>query len=262
MKATDEPRPKSYRNVVLKFALEQYGTEPEYPWMRLPDYAVIRHTDNKKWYAIVMDVPRNKLGLNGNDLIDILNIKCDPIMNGSLQMQEGFLPAYHMHKGNWITVLLDGSVDKEMIFSLLDMSFAMTGSRNARKKKLGGNRDWIVPLNPKYYDIEAVFAKSENNTIIWKQSNNIAAGDIVYLYVAAPFSAIRYKCKAVEVHIPYHYEDGNVSMSHVMRIQLLERYDKEPIGFDMLKEHGVYAVRRPRSIPQNLIRKIEALYHE
>jgi predicted DNA-binding protein (MmcQ/YjbR family) len=46
-----------------------------------------------------------------------------------------------MNKENWITVLLDGSVDKEMIFSLLDMSFTMTGSRSTGKKKLGGNRD-------------------------------------------------------------------------------------------------------------------------
>jgi predicted DNA-binding protein (MmcQ/YjbR family) len=142
MKATDEQKPKSHRNAVLKFALKQYGTEPEYLWIALPNYAVLRHTDNKKWYAIVMDVPRNRLGLDGNDLIDILNIKCDPFLNGSLRMAKGFLPAYHMNKENWITVLLDGSVDKKMIFSLLDMSFTMTGSRRAGKEKLGGNRDW------------------------------------------------------------------------------------------------------------------------
>nr|WP_314464406.1 MmcQ/YjbR family DNA-binding protein [uncultured Clostridium sp.] len=261
MKSIEDPKSKSYRNSILKFALDQYGTEPEYPWMLLPNYAVLRHTDNKKWYALIMDIPRNRLGLDGNDLIDILNIKCDPIMNGSLRMQEGFLPAYHMHKGNWITILLDGSVDKEMVFSLLDMSFTMTGSRNAGKEKPGGNKDWIIPVNPKYFDIEAAFTKSENDTIIWKQSNHITVGDIIYLYVAAPVSAIRYKCKAVEVNIPYHYADDNVSMSRVMEIQLLKRYDKEPIGFNMLKEHGVISVRGPRSIPLSLIREIEALYH-
>ncbi|MDR2742298.1 MAG: MmcQ/YjbR family DNA-binding protein [Treponema sp.] len=240
---------KPYRNAVLKFALKQYGTEPEYLWIALPNYAVLRHTDNKKWYAIVMAVPRNRLGMNGNDLIDLLNIKCDPYLNGSLRMAEGFLPAYHMNKENWITVLLDGSVDKKIIFSLLDMSFTMTGSRSAGKEKPGGNRDWIVPVNPKYYDIEFAFTKSENDTIIWKQSNSIAVGDIVYLYVAAPVSAIRYKCKTVEVNIPYHYEDSNVSMSRVMRIQLLERYDK-------VENAGVPGtVRRPGAAPMRLHKK-------
>ena len=61
----------------------------------------------------------------------------------------------------------------------------------------------------------------------------------MYLYVASPVSAIRYQCRAVEVDIPCQYADENVRMSRVMRLQLLRRYDKEPVSFELLKAHGV-----------------------
>ena len=35
-----------------------FGVEPEYPWPDEPGYAVLRHPDNRKWFAVVMDVPR------------------------------------------------------------------------------------------------------------------------------------------------------------------------------------------------------------
>lgn len=248
---------KSYRDDILKYALEKYETIPDYPWMSLPGYAVLRHKDNKKWYGIIMNVPRHKLGLSGEEIIDILNIKCDPILKGSLQMQEGFLPAYHIHRGNWITILLDGTVDKGMIFNLLEMSFDLTSSKKRKKAIRSGNTEWIVPANPKYFDLEKAF--SESNTILWKQSNNIMVGDIIYIYVAAPCSAILYKCRAEEVGIPYDYNDGKVSMRHVMKISLQYRFDQKQLNLDTLKEYGVYAVRGPRSVPNRLSRKIQKL---
>lgn len=251
----------SYRSRVLKIAAERYHTEPEHLWAKYPGYEVLRHTDNKKWYAVIMDVSRNKLGLDGVEYVDILDIKADPVMAGSFLDGEGILPGYHMHKGSWITVLLDGTVPMNTIELLLDMSFELT---NGKKKKTSvlRNTEWIVPANPKFYDIEAALDESEDGTFIWKQSNNICVGDKVYLYVAAPISAIRYKCKAVEVDIPYDYSDENINMSKAMRLQLLERYDETEISFAMLKEHGVGAVRGPRSMPDGLKHKIEELYHE
>jgi len=120
---------KTYRKDILKFALERYGTQPEYPWFPLPNYAVLRHPDNRKWYGIIMDVPRGKLGLSENGTIDILDIKCDPLLIGSLRIEPGFLPAYHMHRENWITVLLDGSVGTDTVFSLLEMSYNLTAPK-------------------------------------------------------------------------------------------------------------------------------------
>ena len=251
----------SYRDDILMYAAEQYGTEPEYLWMKYPEYAVLRHADNKKWYAILMNVEREKLGLSGEGAVDILDIKCEPIMGASLLFEKGFLPAYHMNKGNWITVLLDGTVDKETIFSLLTLSFDMTSNRKAeRSGGRSGVTEWLVPANPKYYDVEKAFAESD--TILWKQSNSIAVGDIVYLYMAAPISAIRYKCKAVEVGIPCDYNDGTLTMTRMMKIRLLHRFEDGELNLETLREYGVHAVRGPRGVPNRLHYKIQELCTE
>ena len=258
MKKTTSKRTESYRADVLHFAAEKYGTQADYPWGSLPNYAVLRHADNKKWYGLIMDVPRKRLGLSGDEIVDILDIKCDPILSGSLRMNDGFLPSYHMNHDSWITILLDGTVDKETIFSLLDMSFERTASRQKKKRSGDGiQKAWIVPANPKYYDLGKAF--SESDEILWKQSNHIAAGDLVYLYVTAPVSAILYQCQALEVEIPYEYDNGKIRMHRAMRLKRLAQYDPSWMPLDKLKEHGVFAVRGPRSMPASLMHEIEGI---
>ena len=73
-----------------------------------------------------MKIPRNRLGEYSDRIVDIVNIKCDPIMLGSLLEEKGFYPAYHMNKEHWITICLDGSVDDEKILSLIDISYDLT----------------------------------------------------------------------------------------------------------------------------------------
>lgn len=78
------------RDVILNYALSTYGTEPEYPWESSPDNAVLRNTMSGKWYAIVMRVKRQILGLDGDGFVDVMNVKCDPILVGSLRMKTDF----------------------------------------------------------------------------------------------------------------------------------------------------------------------------
>ena len=61
---------------------KQYGTVPEYLWSKSPDSVVLRHK-NGKWYVVFMTVEKSKLGLEGNDLVDIMDVKCDPKSTGS-----------------------------------------------------------------------------------------------------------------------------------------------------------------------------------
>lgn len=71
----------SLRAELFRYAKEKYHTEPEYPWQRFPDYAVLRHADNRKWYGLVMEIPRSKLGLRDETQTDILNVKLgDPLL--------------------------------------------------------------------------------------------------------------------------------------------------------------------------------------
>ncbi len=122
------------RSDVISYLKEQYNTEPEYLWAKFPSYAVFRHPRGK-WYGVVMNIERNKLGLSGDEMIDVLVTKCDSILRGGLLQEKGYLPAYHMNKEHWITVLLDGSVDKESVEFLLDMAYEKTNVKHARQTK-------------------------------------------------------------------------------------------------------------------------------
>ena len=113
------------RKTIFKYVKEKYNTIPEYPWDHLPDYAVLRHENNEKWYGLIMNVEKKKLDLGGEETIDILDLKCSPELVGSLQKEHGFLPAYHMNKEHWITVILN-TQKKEKILELLDASYELT----------------------------------------------------------------------------------------------------------------------------------------
>ena len=67
------------REELEAYILNHYATLPDYPWADTPRAAVFRHTDNQKWFALLMEVPRDKLGLPGTEMLDIVNFKCDPI---------------------------------------------------------------------------------------------------------------------------------------------------------------------------------------
>jgi hypothetical protein len=108
---------------------ETYGAEAEFLWSKSPDSMVFRHNDNRKWFAAALKVKKSSLGLQGNDAIYVLNLKCGPIILGSFIHEPGFFPAYHMNKENWISAALDGSADDEKIKLLLDISYELTAKK-------------------------------------------------------------------------------------------------------------------------------------
>lgn len=110
------------REEIFEYVKKQYGTIPEYLWSSSPDSAVLRH-HNGKWYAVIMNVERSKLGLDGDDTVEIIDVKCDPEMTGMIIQTYGFLPGYHMNKQHWITILLDGIVGESKILDFLNMSY-------------------------------------------------------------------------------------------------------------------------------------------
>lgn len=117
------------RQELFDWCLQQYGTEPDYPWN--DNNAVLRHLNSKKWYGVVLEVNGRKLGLEEDSIVDVLNAKCDPIMIGSLRLQDGFFPAYHMNKDTWLSILLDCPELDESIKNLLNLSYELT--RNKRR---------------------------------------------------------------------------------------------------------------------------------
>ena len=123
------------RKGLEQLIFDTYSVEPDYPWMDTPESAVFRHAANRKWCALGTTVPKSKLGLPGQQPVDIVNLKCDPILIGSLRAEPGFYPAYHMKKENWITAALDGSASDETLKTLLDMSHQATAPKVRAKQK-------------------------------------------------------------------------------------------------------------------------------
>ncbi|MBQ8954263.1 MAG: MmcQ/YjbR family DNA-binding protein [Clostridia bacterium] len=247
---------KSMREDVFAYIKKKYKTEPEYLWMRFPNYAVFRHEDNQKLFAMVMDVERNRLGLPGSGVVDVLNVKLrDPLLADLLVQQEGYTRGYHIGRGSWVSVLLDGTVPFEDICRWLDESYLATAS-TAQRKKLRPPKEWIIPANPKYYDVQSAFKQADE--INWKQGAGIKAGDTVFMYVAAPVSAVLYKCRVMEIGIPYRLDKGAVHITSLMRIKLLKEYPPDQFTFDALGEtYGIYAVRGPRGIPEKLSKALK-----
>ena len=109
---------------IIRYIKKQYGAEPEFLWASNPDNAAIRYSGNKKWFAaLLLNMPRRKLKLDDGEPVDVINLKCDPLLIGSFLDGKGILPGYHMNKEHWISVLLDGSVGFEEICSLVDISY-------------------------------------------------------------------------------------------------------------------------------------------
>ena len=87
------------REKLFEYVANQYGINPDYPFSTAPTYAVLRHPHNNKWFALVLEM---------------------------LLHQDGYLPAYHMNKEHWISILLDGFIDFDELCQWIDASYSAT----------------------------------------------------------------------------------------------------------------------------------------
>jgi len=106
----------------------EYAAKPEFLWPdRYPGYAVFRHNDNKKWFALVATISSKSLGLKDDKKIDAINLKFDKNQTYDFaETNDHIFPAYHMNKNNWITIWLDGTLPDELIFELIKKSFLLS----------------------------------------------------------------------------------------------------------------------------------------
>jgi len=117
----------------IEYCLDTYGTSPDYPFDEDFEAAVLRHTDNLKWYAIVMRVSRHKFGFDSYEVIDVVNLKLPTDMFGSFGASDGVYPAYHMNKLHWVSVLLPDAPD-DIVQFLANVSFEATKNHRKHKK--------------------------------------------------------------------------------------------------------------------------------
>ena len=114
------------RQELTAYLKETYRCTGEQLFARYPSFQVFRHRENKKWFAVIMDIPQRNLGTGGDQQISVVNLKCDTRLIGSFREEPGIYPGWHMNKAHWLTVALDGTAQNEKIKFLLDMSYELT----------------------------------------------------------------------------------------------------------------------------------------
>ena len=122
---------ETQKDQVIAYIRQQYQIEPEHPWAKYPEYATFKA--NEKWFAVVMCVARKTLQLEGDGEIWVMNVKASPDFLMFASGIPGFLPAYHMNKQYWVTILLDGTVSFDQIQSWLDQSHEMVTDTPAKR---------------------------------------------------------------------------------------------------------------------------------
>ena len=235
----------SQANRISQIIYNEFGDVPIFEWDSSPDFGVFKNSITKKWYALIMNIDVSKFGLS-SEKRDVINVKLNQNNVLKCLSQKGFYPAYHMNKKNWISIVLDDTISDDEIMNCIRESYSFSQGNKVEKVQ----REWIVPANPKYYDIQNYFI--EGSIQHWKHSSNIQVGDIIYIYVGSPVSAILYQCEVLKCNIPYSFHENRIHITKMMEIRILKIYDNRFLPFSKLKEFHINVIRGPRGMPKVL----------
>ncbi|WFA75914.1 MmcQ/YjbR family DNA-binding protein [Streptococcus suis] len=244
------PFSKDQSNRIAQLIKEKWGDLPDYPFTKSPETGAFRHPANNKWYALVTQVKRGQLdGSADQEQVEIVNLKVDSREIAELLSQSGIFSAYHMSKKAWVSVLLDETVEDKAIIALLEKSRYLVGPKSYKADQ--GPDYWVIPANPKVYDIDTEFA--ENKVVYWPQKSTIQAGDIVAIYVTTPVQAIRYVCRVLGANLENQGESDIPTEKKVMQVELLAQFSDDVLPRARMMDLGVRAVRGPRRLTEGVI---------
>lgn len=248
-------------NRLAQHLKDKFGDSFDYPFAKYSQYASFRHPANNKWYALVFPLKLDKLDseikpLAGSDVereAEVINIKIDKGLLEELLEKPGIYPSYHMNKQSWISLIMDDSLSDKEVFELVEASRALVGPKSFKAEE--GPDYWLIPANPKYYDIDAEFAASD--TIHWTQKAQIKKGDWVFIYMTSPIQAVRYACQVLASNLPNEGYRNRSDIKELMTIKRVKTFEDQEFPLPVLKESGVKAVRGPRRMTKKLIDRIK-----
>lgn len=111
--------------MVIRHVRKKYGDELEFLWKRSPTNAIYRRRNTGKWYAALLTVQKAKLGLPGDDRIEVLDLRGRPENMDTLVDGKKYFPGYHMNKKHWFTICFDGSVPQKEIHARIEESYSL-----------------------------------------------------------------------------------------------------------------------------------------
>jgi len=122
------------RENIIAYALSLEGAKADKPFTDDFDTTVLRHADTGKWFGLIMNISGNKVGLSSDAKVDVMNVKCKPEDTFTArELSSSIIPAYHMNKKHWISIILNGTVESELTEALLESSYELT-KRRVKKK--------------------------------------------------------------------------------------------------------------------------------
>ena len=119
---------------IIKYIRDKYDDELEYLWDMFPKYAVWRRKDSRKWYGILLTVSMDKLGMEGRDIIEILDLRIRPEELEEILDERRYFFGYHMNKKNWLTLCLNNSVPFDEICHRIDVSYELAAKKKSQPK--------------------------------------------------------------------------------------------------------------------------------
>lgn len=125
-------------NRLASYIMEKYRIYPDFPWgqKQYQTYATFRHEDNKKWFALLMDLKWDSLLKNGDvSKVGVVNLKINPKEVEELISIRGIYPGYHMNHKHWISVILNDTLGDDLLADLVDKSFNLTKSKKSVRNK-------------------------------------------------------------------------------------------------------------------------------
>ncbi len=114
---------------IISYIRKKYGDELEFLWMKHPDNAIWRRKDTRTWYGALLTVSKRKLGLEDDDMAEIVDLRIQPEELEALIDGQRYYPGYHMNKKHWFTMRLDGSVPIKEICRRIDESYRLAGKK-------------------------------------------------------------------------------------------------------------------------------------
>lgn len=116
-------------NRIANLILENYGNTPKFMWEKFPNFGVYKNPDNDKWFGAIMNINYSKLDYTKDEEVEILNVKLDKKEIQELLKKDGFYPAWHMNKKNWITIILNETLCDEDVMKYIEESRSYTISK-------------------------------------------------------------------------------------------------------------------------------------
>lgn len=109
------------RSEIITFCSRLKNVYEDYPF-RDSNWTVMRHIENKKIFACIFE-REDKIWIN---------IKCDTEWRDFWRnTYHSVIPAYHMNKKHWNSIIMDGSVPKQDIIRMIEESYKLTkGGKN------------------------------------------------------------------------------------------------------------------------------------